>query len=296
MSNFAIIGAGKVGTALGYTLSRRGYQLTAIASHSLVSAEKAARLIGQGRSMVDIVTAARSATLVFITTPDQAIEAACVKIAAEQGFREKAIVIHCSGALPSSILESARGCGAYIASLHPIQSFAEVDQAIRLLPGSYFGFEGDKPARTTARQLVNALSGKWLAITTRDKPLYHAAAVFACNYVVTLLDIAVRLFETVGIAREEAFSALYSLLKGTASNLGYLGLPQALTGPIARGDVQTVARHLQHIQEKMPELISLYTNLGTQTLPLGQAKGGLSPTMAEELRKLFEQWETGRGC
>jgi predicted short-subunit dehydrogenase-like oxidoreductase (DUF2520 family) len=290
---FAIIGAGKVGTALGYTLSRRGYQLTAIAGHKPTSAQKASRLIGQGKPSTDTISTAQSAKLVFITTPDQAIETVCTEIAARHGFQPGAMVFHCSGALPSCILESARCCKAHIASLHPIQSFAEVNQAIKLLPGSYFGFEGDASVKAVAKQLVAALGGKWLEISTQDKPLYHAAAVFACNYVTTLLDIGVRLLEAIGIGKQDAFAALLPLLKGTLNNLESLGLPQALTGPIARGDKQTVIHHLEALKEKLPELIRLYTKLGEQTINIGRDKGSLSPAAAEELRKLFEKWEQG---
>jgi predicted short-subunit dehydrogenase-like oxidoreductase (DUF2520 family) len=292
---FAIIGAGKVGTALGYSLSRRGYQLTAIASRTLASTQKAHRLIGQGKPFDDIITAAQSARLVFITTPDRAIESTCNRIASHNGFQPEAVVIHCSGALPSSILESARTCGAHIASLHPIQSIASVEQAIKLLPGSYFGFEGDEAASMVARQLVDTLGGKWLAISTEDKPLYHAAAVFACNYVVTLLDVGTQLLEAAGIAEQDALTALLSLLKGTADNLACLGLPQALTGPIARGDKTIVARHLQGLKQRLPKLIKLYCQLGERTVKIGQDKKGLSATAAGELRRLFEQWEKETG-
>lgn len=287
IKKFAVIGAGKVGTALGYLLSRRGYQLTAIYSRSLVSAQNAAHIIGQGTASADIIISAQSAKIVFITTPDQAIEATCAEIAARQGFVPGATVIHCSGALPSSALESARSCGAHIASLHPIQSFAEVNQAIKLLPGSCFGFEGDSQAEEIARQLVEALDGVWLVISTGDKPLYHAAAVFACNYVVTLLDIGVRLLEEIGIKRQDALPALLALLKGTVDNLEHLGLPQALTGPIARGDIKTVERHLQTLGDKLPELVKLYSELGKQTINIGQDKKSLSPVAAEKLKTLL---------
>ncbi len=286
--SFAIIGAGKVGTALGYLLVRRGYQLTAIYSRSPASAEEACQLIGQGQPSNDVVATAASAQIVFITTPDQAIGPTCDAIAARHGFQKGTLVIHCSGALPSAVLESARTCEAHIASLHPIQSLAEVNQAIKLLPGSYFGFEGDKAAAETARQLVSALEGKWLSIATQDKPLYHAAAVFACNYVVSLLDIGVRLLEAVGISRDDALPALLPLLKGTAANLERLGLPQALTGPIARGDKETVTRHIQALNQKLPQLVELYNQLGKHTIDIGLHKGSLPPAVAQELKKLFD--------
>ncbi len=291
IKKIALIGAGKVGTALGYLLSRRGYQLTAVYSRSTASAKKSVHVIGQGNASDNIIATAQSAEIVFITTPDKAIEATCAEIAARQGFAPESIVIHCSGALPSSILEPARSCGAHIASLHPIQSFAEAKQAIKLLPGSYFGFEGDSETEETARQLVEALEGKWLAISTEDKPLYHVAAVFACNYVVTLLNIGVRLLEEIGVATQDALPALLPLLCGTVDNLKRLGLPQALTGPIARGDIKTVESHLQALGEKLPELVRLYSELGTHTLSIGQDKGTLPQATAEDLRKLIEQKE-----
>jgi predicted short-subunit dehydrogenase-like oxidoreductase (DUF2520 family) len=288
----SIIGCGTLGTALGKLLARDGYRISGIATRSLETAERAASIIGAERFSDCPWEISQGADVVFITTPDDAIESTCKAISEHKGFEKNAVVIHCSGALSSEILSSARDCGAVVASLHPLQSFASVDQAETLVRGSFCAIEGDNAALPAVRQLVNDLGGLLMEITAEAKTLYHAAAVVASNYLVALIHLALELDRAAGIPPDVAFRATLPLIKGTLSNIGAKGIPEALTGPIARGDRATVAAHLKAVNDCVPELLAIYRTLGLYTVDLAKDKGTLTKEMVEELIALLGREET----
>ena len=183
---FCIVGAGKVGSALARLLSQAGWEFLGAASRSLESAERACRFAGCGRPSTDAAKLTRAADLIFITVPDDAISSVCRELAEAGGISSGAVVAHCSGAHSSSVLEDARGCGGAVGSMHPLQSFATAEQAVRLLPGAYCCIEGDPSAVEVLREAAGAMGAKVLAIPAEGKALYHAAAVMACNYLVAL--------------------------------------------------------------------------------------------------------------
>lgn len=282
-TKFAIIGAGKVGVALARLLAEAGYSFLGAASRSLASAEKACRLAGSGVPTTEPAQVARKADLVFITTPDDAIQWVADESSAAGAFKRGAVVAHCSGALPSTILASVRAAGAHVGSLHPLQSFATVEQAVQLLPGSYCCIEGDPEAAEVLEQVARALGARALRIPTDAKALYHASAVLASNYLVALQNAALRLGEAAGIDRADALQSLLPLIKGTVSNLESVGIPDCLTGPIARGDVETVRRHLDALEAAVPELLPLYKVLGREAVQVALAKGTLTRHRAAQL-------------
>lgn len=285
---FAIVGAGKVGTALAKLLSDAGYEFAGAASRSIQSAEAACRFVGTGQASADAAALTCQAGLVFITTPDDAIGSVCERLVEENAFMPGSIVAHCSGALPSTVLESARTNGAHVGSMHPLQSFATIEQAVNLLPGSYCCIEGDPEAVRVLEQVAIALRAKVMVIPTESKTLYHAAAVMACNYLVALQNAALKLGQAAGIGRAEGLRALLPLIKGTVNNLEKVGIPQALTGPVARGDVETVRRHMEAIGAQAPELLPLYKLLGREAVEVALAKGTLNEDRAAELMELFQ--------
>lgn len=283
----AIIGCGTVGTAIGKLLARTGCRIRGVATRSLETAGRAAKIIGAERFSDCPWDVSRGADVVFITTPDDAIQSTCRAVAEHKGFEKNAVVIHCSGALSSDILASARDCGAVAATLHPLQSFASADQAETLVPGAFCAVEGDEAALTVVRHLVKDLGGLLMEITAEAKTLYHAAAVAASNYLVTLIYVALELDGAAGIPPEVSFRALLPLIKGTLGNIGEKGTPEALTGPIARGDVETVAAHLKAIEMRVPRLLTIYRTLGLYTVDLARAKGTLNKEAADRLVALL---------
>ena len=282
----AIVGCGRVGTALANFLSEAGYRISGLASKSLSSAKKTAGITGTEHFTTISWEITKEADIIFLTTPDSAISDACNSIAFNGGFKRNSVVLHCSGALPSTILSAAKDCGAFIGSIHPMQSFALNKGNVSPFHGIMFAVEGDIQALRIAAKIAVDLGADCIPIKTEDKTLYHAAAVVASNYLVTLLSLAFRLIEHAGISGSDAWKVLKPLIKGTLSNIEKAGIPAALTGPIARGDIETVKRHIEEIRKKSPELLDLYNTLGFHTIGIAESKGTLSEKSADILKKL----------
>jgi len=288
----AIVGAGRVGGAIGRLLTQAGYTVTAVVARTQESAEKARAFIGSGEPSTDAVKAAASADIVFITTPDGAITSTCDAIAAGGGFRDGMTVVHTAGAQTIDILQSARTAGAHRAVLHPLQSIPTMELGGKNIPGSYFRIEADPEAARTALELVTAMGGielalpKWAA-GSESAALYHAGAVAASNFFVALVDLSLRFYEALGADRKDALRAVLPLIRGTLANIESAGVPDALTGPIMRGDVQTVRGHLDAIAARTPELAGLYKELARHTVTVARDKGSLGPKAAAEIQELL---------
>ncbi len=279
------IGAGTVGTALAIRLSSRGYDVAAAASRTFASAELLAQQVKGCHALADAQAVAEAADLIFITTPDGAIP----QVAAQVRWHPGQCVVHCSGADSTDTLQPAKDLGAMAGGFHPLQTFAGVNQAVDNLPGSTFALEADEPLLTTLKELAAALDGHWIELKASDKVVYHTAAVLACNYLVTLVKLATDLWQTFDVDTPEATRALIPLLKGTLNNIENIGIPNCLTGPIARGDTGTIRKHLAALEAATPSLVSTYRELGLQTVPIALAKGKIDEARAEEMRAILGQ-------
>ena len=198
-------------------------------------------------------------------------------------------VVHCSGADSLDVLEPARIVGAQVGSFHPLQTFASIQKAIDNLPGSTFALEAEGDLLDILKEMAAALEGRWIKLGAGDKAAYHTAAVMTSNYLVTLVKLATDLWDSFGIPREQAIQALLPLLKGTINNIENLSVPNALTGPIARGDIGTVQIHLNTLKETAPAIIPAYCELGLQTIPVALAKGKINERQAKELEDILKQ-------
>ena len=287
--NIAIIGCGKVGTSLAFFLSEAGYRIVGLYSKTRASAENTARLIDGPEPARFPCDVTRTADVVLITTPDDVIADACQVIAGHDGFGENNAVLHCSGALPSTILAPAREAGAVAASMHPLQSFAAARTDINPFEGINMAVEGDGPAVALASRMALDLGANVHAIKTEGKTLYHAAAVTASNYLVTILDLALKMLQAAGMEPAVGFSILKPLIDGTLNNIEKIGIPEALTGPIARGDVDTVAAHIEHIVAQVPELKTLYCQLGIDTAGVARAKGSIDDAGVKDFLELLKR-------
>jgi len=285
MQAIGFIGAGTVGTALAVRLREKGYPVIAAASRTRASAERLAGMVDGCKVQDSGQAVADMAEMVFITTPDDAI----AQVAKQLKWHSGQSVIHCSGAESVDILEPAIEAGAQAGAFHPLQTLASIEHAIDNIPGSSFALEAEEPLLSTLKDMVNALHGWWLVLGPGDKVLYHAAAVMACNYLVTLVKLATDLWHTFGVDTHEATQALLPLLQGTVNNLDSVGLPNCLTGPIARGDLGTIRKHLAALEAKYPELLTAYRELGRQTIPVALAKGRIDEHKAQELGELLSQ-------
>ena len=244
--NFAIIGLGIVGTAIGHLLNKSGHKIVAISDKSAAALKRALPYTG-GKAFSDPKKAVLKADSILITTPDDTILHACNEIADSKLIKEK-FVFHMSGACGLDLLDTAKKAGAIIASIHPMQSFSSIDNAVNSIPGSVFGITADKIAKKHAEIIVADLRGIPIFVSPAQKPLYHAAACFASPYLVSLLNVVESIYESIGISKINARKAYLPLLHGTLKNIEISGSIQALTGPIARGDAGTIKKHLAAIK------------------------------------------------
>lgn len=282
LPHIALIGWGRVGSVLGRALHAAQYPLVAVASRNPAKAEAAARLLDAHPAPP--AAAARQTDLVLLAVPDAVLPVLAQDLAAASAWRTGQYVVHTSGALPASALQPAADHGAVIGSFHPLAAFADPNATLPL--GITFGIEAPAPLQNVLVDMARALGGYPLPLTAAQKPVYHAAAVLASNYTVTLAALASQLFDQLGVAPTDALCALVPLMRTTLGNLEQLGLPDALTGPLVRGDVETVQRHLEALDQTAPHVATVYRCLGQATWPLAQQRG-LDPASTSAFQDLL---------
>jgi predicted short-subunit dehydrogenase-like oxidoreductase (DUF2520 family) len=236
-----IIGAGHLGRVLGRLFAASGaFEVQDVLTRSAGSAADAVNFIGAGRAagaMADL----RRADAVMLAVGDDQIEPVCGALAAA-GALDGVLVFHCSGARSSAALGAAADKGALTASVHPVRSFADPEAVARDFAGTLCGVEGDPRALALIEPALAAIGARPVAIAAAAKTVYHAASVFASNYLVTVLDAALRAYQAAGIPQHVALELARPLATETLENVFRLGPRAALSGPIARGDLATVAR------------------------------------------------------
>ena len=283
MIKLGFIGAGTIATALAVALSHKGYPVVAVSSRSQQSTDKFARLIDSCQAYSSNQEVADAAELVFIATPDDVI----ASVVTEIKWRPGQSIVHCSGADSTDILAPAREAGAAVGAFHPLQTFVGLRQ--ENLAGITYALEAEEPLLTTLKEIATILGGRRIVLKAEDKILYHAAAVFACNYLITLVKIATDLWQSFGIPPQQATQALLPLLRGTINNIDATGIPRCLTGPIARGDSGTIKKHLKAMQKTVPEFIATYRELGLKTIPIALSKGRINSKQSDELEAILSQ-------
>ncbi|MFC7299394.1 Rossmann-like and DUF2520 domain-containing protein [Herminiimonas aquatilis] len=267
-ATLSIIGCGKVGQTLGRLWhDQHVIEIQDILNRSTASATNAIAFIGAGR-VANNCADLHPADIFLIAAPDDQISACCAALANADCLSTNSIVFHCSGALPATILQAASARGAAIASIHPIRSFAVPKKIIHDFAGTYCGIEGDQRALDVLTPLFTAIGAQLVAIKSEEKILYHAAAVFASNYLVTLLDTAVQTYGQAGIPQGVALKMMASLVRETTENVLEVGPKKALTGPIARGDVATVLNQYRAVSKWSRRYGALYKQLGKLTSQL----------------------------
>ena len=259
------IGAGRMGRGLALALSEAGGRSRLFSrSQGRVVAPLAAGNVG------GLAQAARSADLIVVAVPDDAISDVARELAGTGVITEHHVVVHLSGLLDRSALGPLAGTGAALGSFHPLQTVADSGAAPALLRGAVAGIEGDGRAREAGIQLAGRLGMRPIQIGPEGKPAYHAGAAFVANYTVALAGVAERLAEAAGVSAEEAGRIYLPLLEGAIGNLKALGAVHALTGPIRRGDAATVKAHLAVLDT---ETARLYCAAGLEALKLARAAG-----------------------
>lgn len=275
MRTLTIIGPGRVGKTIGRLMHEAGAaQILDICGRSIANTTAAAAFIGAGTPVIELARL-RPADVYLISVPDDAIAGCADALAAT--VPSGAILFHCSGALTSEVLHGARLAGARTASVHPVRSFADPQRVADNFSGTGCGIEGDDDAVAILRALFEAIGARVFDIDPAKKTLYHAAAVFASNYVVTLIDVAMKTYGSAGIVPADAVVLIAPLLREAAENAFRLGPASALTGPIARGDTATVRRQQEALAAWNPQHAALYAALAHATTGLADAQRRLMP-------------------
>lgn len=284
----AIIGAGRVGQAVGTILRQAGMKVRAVTARTQETAQAAALSSG-GRAGTDNAAAARGAGFVFLSVPDDQIARVAEEVAREGGFGEGQVVAHASGALGLDVLAPARNAGAHVGGAHPMQSFASAQHAVKEIPGSVFGVTAEPEAVGVIEAFVHALGGTPVRIPEASRALYHAAAAMASNGFVALEDMAAGLLEQAGFSPEEAQAALWPLIRGTAQNIRQFGTRVSLTGPIERGDADTVKLHVRALEVAPASTRGAYRVLGLRALEIAVGRGSVDEEQAAKITRILKE-------
>jgi len=281
-STLGFIGAGRVGTGLAMGLARAGHDVVAIASRSIASAQALAERLPGARAITPQEVADR-ADLVFLTVPDDVIEA----VASSVRWRAGSACVHCSGAAELSALKKAVADGALAGGFHPLHMFGEPGESPDALSGCSIALAGADALVEKLERLARSLGARPLRLPDGGRALYHVAANFSGAFVIALMQETIALWKKIGIAEGDALAALLPLLRGTVDNVERLGAPGGLGSAVARGDVGTIRRHLEVLAKKAPDSLQLYRLLSLRTVPLALAKGTLDARAAREIEALL---------
>ncbi len=295
LPRLGVVGVGAVGTTLAWGLAAGGYPVVALAGRTSDAAAWLAEQLPGCRAVSSPAAVADLAELILLAVPDDAIAA----VAAAVPWRHGQAVVHCSGATPARALLGAGEQGALYGSFHPLLSIprarpAHAAEARARLAGCTFAIEAPAPLAAVLAEMARRLGARAVLLAAEDRVPYHLAAVLVSNYTVALVAAAADLWARFGVSREEALVALLPLLQSTVANLGQLGLPESLTGPLARGDLGTVRAHLAYLaaqqEEQAPDAVLLnevYRALGRLSLPVALARGRLGEAQYQALQNIL---------
>jgi predicted short-subunit dehydrogenase-like oxidoreductase (DUF2520 family) len=285
--DMAVIGAGRVGTGLAVLWRRAGHRIVAVAGGP--STPERAALHLPEVPVLDAVEAARPAEVVVIATPDTAIAGVCDDIVRARAVTPGTAVAHASGATGLDALAPASDAGSTTFSIHPLQTCPTVEAAVERIPGAGFATtSGSDEGIALGEQLARDAGGRPFRLADAVKPLYHAAAVFASNYLVTVTAIAHELERAAGLG--DPGSILAPLQDATLANVDRVGPAEALTGPAVRGDAQTVARNLEALAAHAPEAVRPYVALADLALALAERSGRLPSDGRDAVEEVLRRW------
>lgn len=263
-----IIGCGKLGKTIGKLLAQYdALSLQGVVNSSIDSARNSVAYLGKGIPCENLHSLPKS-DIYFITTKDDLIEESACKLQNSNILCKGNIILHCSGSLTSDVLNKTKESKCFVASVHPIKSFAQPDQAVTTFNGTYCAIEGDQEAITVLTQIFQKIGGIVFPIKKENKKIYHAGGVIANNYLVTLHYHATQCYINAGVDKEIAQKIVSMLMKDAFDNLSRLPHHQALTGPIQRGDVNTIIKHTSSLDQvsSLKETKDIYLSMGRGTL------------------------------
>lgn len=283
--NIGFIGAGKVGISFGTYLYKNDINISGYFSKDIRDT-KVAISKTQSKLYCNLSDLVYDSDIIFITTNDDSISYVRDEIIKLNRDNLKGKVIaHMSGSYSSDILKELQAFGCYTYSVHPLQSFADIDSSIEKLSNTVFTIEGSKDKINIIENLLDTLKSKYFKIDTNKKELYHIGACVVSNYLVTLMNLGLSFFKEIGIDESEAMSALSPLIDGTIDNIRNLGVKESLTGPIARGDSKTIESHLKSIQTNTPDKLKFYKLMALETLNISSNTSENIKTLEDTINK-----------
>jgi len=285
--NVGIVGGGRAGTAVGVLLQRAGHRIVAVSGRG-PTRDRAGRFLPEAR-IVEPDEVARACELVVISVPDDLIAPTTDSIAATGGFSQGQWVAHLSGATPLAALDAARVAGARRLGLHPLQTFPDPGAGIDRIPGCVIAVAADdEEGYFVAERLAEDLMGEPFRLAEEHRPLYHAAAVFASNYVVAASAVAEQLLTAAGVP--DPRGAMRPLQRATVDNVADMGPAAALTGPAVRGDAVTIDRNLDALSSAAPWAVPAYVEMARVALELAQRGGRLDAERRAAVEEVLERW------
>jgi predicted short-subunit dehydrogenase-like oxidoreductase (DUF2520 family) len=290
----AIVGAGKVGTVLGRVLVEEGARITAVVSRSRSSARSAAAYL-RCRTWADALTAIPPETdIVFITTPHDAVRGVASLLARLEGLNFRRMgACHASGMLSAAVLRPLEERGCAVFSFHPLQTFPRSFPPGRIVPlarGIWYGVDGTGRALRFARRLGRGLCGRVIEIPPEERELYHAACVVASNHLTALLAALEEMYGRVRGEDHPSLGPFRPILQATLLNVLATSPASALSGPVARGGVETVEKHLESVRRSVPVLLPYFTRMTMETVRLAVARGSLTPERRAALENLVRSY------
>ncbi len=282
-----VVGAGRVGAVLGAALARVGHEVVAVSAVSRDSVRRAERLL-PGVAILPPQEVVSAAEFVLLAVPDDALRPLVSGLATTDAWRPGQLAAHTSGAVGIGVLDPAAARGVLPLALHPVMTFAGRPEDLDRLAGATFGVTAPDELRPVAEALVVEIGGEPVWVPELARPLYHAALTIGANHLTTLVNDAVDLLDRAGI--EYPARLLAPLLSAALDNALRLG-DAALTGPVSRGDVATVASHLATLSDEAPDVVASYVAMTRRTAERAEASGRLRPEQAAEVRRTLEAAE-----
>lgn len=276
------IGAGRLGSALAWSLGDRGLTVAAVASLLEADARRLAARIPACAvaSMQEVVD---TTDLVFVTTPDEAIGST----AAQVRWRPGVSAVHCSGVTEVAELVNAARAGAMTGGFHPMQTFGDPMAAVRSLPGCTITIEAEEPLLTTLNALAERLQCRVNRLPPGMRGRYHAAAGYTSQFINALFSEATKIWKSWGATEEEAVRALLPLAKGTLSSIESAGIANGMPGPVSRGDVGSIEKHVAALSTMPPDVMEFYRVVCDRTIEIGMRRGAVGEEKAARLRRII---------
>ncbi len=277
------IGAGRLGTALAWSLAARDLRVVAVAS---LVADEAQRLVARipgcavvegGQQVID------DCDLVFVTTPDDAI----APTASALGWRAGIAAVHCSGVTDVAALDSAARAGAMTGGFHPMQTFGDPAAAVRSLPGCTITIEAAEPLNTVLVTIAERLECRVNRLPPGMRGRYHAAAGYTSQFINALFAEAAKIWQSWGASEEDAVRALLPLARGTLASIESAGVAAGMPGPVSRGDVGSIEKHVAALSPLGPDVMEFYRVVCDRTIPLGMRRGAIDEQAAARLREVL---------